>query len=117
MASPGNLIAISKVAPDKVLLKWDAVPGIDVAGIPRGYTITYKKTKDIGEFVDDDEKQINIFDPQQTEILIEGLEYYCRYSFRIRVFNGRLYGDDSEQVHAGKGKMLSGFSYCSQSLK
>lgn len=102
MASPNNLIAISKVAPDKVHLKWDTVPDIEMAGIRRGYTVTYRKTKEVGEFVDGDEKQINIFDPQQTDIFIEGLEYYCQYSFTVRVFNTKFYGDDSEKMYGGE---------------
>ena len=106
MASPSNLIAISKVAPDKVHLKWDTVPDIEMAGIRRGYTVTYRKIKEVGEFVDGDEKQINIFDPQQTDIFIEGLEYYCQYSFTVRVFNTMFYGDDSEKMYGGKTSCL-----------
>ena len=101
LAYPSNFTAISKVGPNKVLLKWDTVPDIDMAGIRRGYTVTYRKTKDVGERVDGDLKQLHIFDPQQTEIVIEGLEYYCQYSFTIRVFNTLFFGDESEKVYAG----------------
>jgi hypothetical protein len=106
LASPKNLIAISKLAPDKVHLQWESVPDIDVAGVRRGYTVTYRKTKDAGEYVDGDEKIVHIFDPLQTEIVIEGLEYYSRYSFAIRVFNTMFYGDNSHKVYAGKDKIF-----------
>ena len=88
-------------------LKWDTVPDIDMAGIRRGYTITYRKTKDVGEHVHADEKQISVFDPEQTEIVIGGLEYYCEYSFVIRVFNTWFYGDDSEPVYGGELNLFS----------
>ena len=75
-----------------------------MAGIRRGYTVTYRKTKEVDEFVEGNEKRISIFDPQQTEISVEGLEYNCRYSFKIRVFNTRFFGDDSEAVFGGNDK-------------
>jgi hypothetical protein len=102
LASPSNFVAISKVAPDKVFLKWNTVPDLLMAGIRRGYTLTYRRTKEVNEFVEDDEKRINIFDPQRTEILVEGLEYNCQYSFAIRVFNTKFFGDDSKTVVGGK---------------
>ena len=75
-----------------------------MAGIRRGYTITYRKTKDAGDYVEGEEENIDIFDPLKTEIIIEGLDFYCRYSFTIRVFNSMFYGDDSRQVYAGRNK-------------
>ena len=104
LASPSNVVAISKVAPDKVLLKWEIVPDLLMAGIRRGYTVTYTKTKEAGEVVAEDRKRISIFDPEQTEIVVDGLEYYCQYSFAVRVFNTKFFGDDSETVFGGKGK-------------
>lgn len=104
MASPSNVVAISKVAPDKVLLKWELVPDLLMAGIRRGYTVTYTKTKEAGDVVEEDRKRIDIFDPEQTEILVDGLEYYCQYSFAVRVFNTKFFGDNSETVLGGKGR-------------
>ena len=75
-----------------------------MAGIRRGYTITYRKTKEVGELIEDDQKRINIFDPERAEIAIERLEYNCQYSFAIRVFNNKFFGDDSEIVFGGKDK-------------
>ena len=102
LASPGNLRAISRIAPDKIHLGWNIVPDIDMAGIRRGYTITYTKTKDVGDHVLADEKKISVFDPEQTEIVVGGLEYYCEYSFVIRVFNTWFYSDNSEPVYGGE---------------
>lgn len=99
-------MGISNVAPDKVHLKWDAVPDLQMAGIRRGYTVTYRKTKEVGEFVEEGSKQIQTFDPEQTEIIIEGLENFCQYSFVVKVFNTVLSGDDSESVYAGRDKFI-----------
>ena len=102
MASPSNFVVVSNVAPDKIILKWDTVPDLLMAGIRRGYTIKYKKTKEVGESVEGVERRIDIFDPQQTEIVVDELEFFCQYSFTIRVFNTKFYGDDSEIAFGGK---------------
>jgi hypothetical protein len=101
LASPSHFVAISKVAPDKVVVKWRTVPPLLMAGIRRGYTVAYRKTKEVDESVQDNDKLINIFDPQQTEISIAGLEYNCQYSFKVRVFNTRFFGDYSSAVFGG----------------
>ncbi|XP_028392974.1 uncharacterized protein LOC114517441 isoform X2 [Dendronephthya gigantea] len=115
LASPGNLIGISKVAHDKLHLKWDVVPDIQMAGIRRGYTITYKKTREIGELVAEEEKRIDIFDPQKTEMVVTGLEAYSQYSFSVRVFNSKFFGDYSEKIYAETCNCLEDFymNWCS----
>lgn len=75
-----------------------------MAGIRRGYTVTYRRTTEAGDSVLEDSKRVDIFDPEQTEIMIDGLDSYCQYSFAVRVFNTKFYGDYSESVYGGKEK-------------
>ena len=78
-----------------------------MAGIRRGYTVTYSKVKEVGEVVEGGEKQVDIFDPEKTEVVIAGLDYYCQYSFAVRVFNSKFYGEYSEKVYGGKQSLVS----------
>ena len=75
-----------------------------MAGIRRGYTVTYIRTMEAGDSVLEDSKRVDIFDPEQMEIMIGSLDSYSQYSFAVRVFNTKFYGDYSESVYGGKDK-------------
>ena len=102
LASPANVKATSKVGPDKIFVEWEHVPKPLLSGIRRGYTVIYQKVTDVGVSVLEKKLKFDVFDPDQREALLEGLDYYAEYSIKVRVFNRKMSGDPSEPVYASK---------------
>ncbi|XP_039524075.1 neuronal cell adhesion molecule a isoform X18 [Pimephales promelas] len=77
-------------------VRWDAVPLSTVQGRLKGYKVSYWKLRSLHKQDFEHEKpQVLIFNGNETEVLLPGLNPYSQYALNIRVFNGKGDGPTS----------------------
>ncbi|XP_077090637.1 neuronal cell adhesion molecule a isoform X18 [Siphateles boraxobius] len=77
-------------------VRWDAVPLSTVQGRLKGYKVSYWKMRSLHKQDFEHERpQVLIFNGNETEGRLSGLNPYSQYAFNIRAFNGKGDGPTS----------------------
>ncbi|XP_056100450.1 neuronal cell adhesion molecule a isoform X12 [Rhinichthys klamathensis goyatoka] len=79
-------------------VRWDAVPLSTVQGRLKGYKVSYWKMRSLHKQDFEHERpQVLIFNGNETEVRLPGLNPYSQYALNIRAFNGKGDGPTSSE--------------------